>query len=411
MAKIDADLPAMVDDDGTGRTGTRENVAFFETWRDAVNNQTYSATNPAVTPAEIIDEVVEARAAYPSLDLRLDDLALASSVATNITQAQFMGGLGGVNLLGNDDFLVWPSEAGGDGTAQTVGPALWAISGAAGTVTRTGTGLGDTSRKVGDFAAKVTRAGTNVNLSNILLQGAAFSRADFLKTKYIAAGMWVLCSTPNIARVAISDNVGTTYSSYHTGGGTWEWLPVTRQINNAATAIIVAATVHNSDGNAVFSGASAILLDSSFTLEQYQPSPCLFGTMHFAVSGNIAGATNVGRFDVARCGIVKDVQCHLKTAPTGQAAIFDVNTWDGASQTSMFSTRPQIAATANRGGAQPDTTYARRCLAPQVGSVLVLGGHMTLDVDQVGSGTAGADLGVEVRVLQYASPLERFQTY
>jgi hypothetical protein len=36
---------------------------------------------------------------------------------------------------------------------------------------------------------------------------------------------------------------------------------------------------------------------------------------------------------------------------------------------------------------------------------------MTLDVDQVGSGTAGADAVVEVGVLQYASPLERFLGY
>ena len=39
-------------------------------------------------------------------------------------------------------------------------------------------------------------------------------------------------------------------------------------------------------------------------------------------------------------------QLSVKTAPTGQALVVDVNTYDGATQTSMFSTKPEIAATA-----------------------------------------------------------------
>jgi len=39
------------------------------------------------------------------------------------------------------------------------------------------------------------------------------------------------------------------------------------------------------------------------------------------------------------------------------------------------------------------------------------GGLVTVDIDTVGGTVAGADLGVEIRVMQYTSPLERFQTY
>ena len=38
-----------------------------------------------------------------------------------------------------------------------------------------------------------------------------------------AAGAWVKCSTANAARVYVSDVAGTSYSSYHTGGGSWEF--------------------------------------------------------------------------------------------------------------------------------------------------------------------------------------------
>jgi hypothetical protein len=88
----------------------------------------------------------------------------------------------------------------------------------------------------------------------------------------------------------------------------------------------------------------------------------------------------------------------------------DVNTWDGAALTSMFSTRPQIGSTLFQGGAQPDTTYARRCFAANSGATRPTGGEITFDVDQVGSGVAGSDLRIEVRALEYQSPLERFQT-
>lgn len=408
MSKIDSSLPAMVDDDNTGRTGTREDVAFFQMWRDAINLQVASNINPTVMPADTIDEVITARGSKSSLDDRLDvslneDGTLKdTATSTLITVTEFMGGLGGVNLVTNDDYLLW---ADGDASA----PDGYTLSG--GSVTRCGTGLGDTTRKIGDFCAKMTRSGTDITLKKSLLSGAAFTRADFVKSLYACAGAWVKCSTPNVARIALYDGAGYTYSSYHTGDGTWEFLPVTRQINVAATELSILDCVSNSDASAHFSGWSLLLLDSNQTLSGYVPSPCLYGSMHFSISGNLSVLSNVGRMMPARSGIVKDVQCHLKTAPLVTAAIFDVNTWDGASLTSMFSTRPQVAAGANYGGAQPDTTYARRCLKAMSGASIVAGGILTLDVDQIGTGTVGADASVEVRVLQYASPLERFQTY
>jgi hypothetical protein len=413
MSQINGDLPAYVNDDGTGRTGTRVNVVFLDAWRDAINTQTYSAANPTLTPADIIDEVVTARGSTLSLDDRLDaehnedgTHNLTGSLGTVVTSSQLMGGLGGVNLIRNDDFLVWPD---GDSSA----PLWWTLTGAAATVARTGTGLGDTTRKVGDFACKVTRAGTDCYIGNSLLSGGAFTRANFLKQKYLAFGMWVYCSTPNIARIGIYDGVGITYSDYHTGGGTFEYLPVTRQIDSSATELTVRGRVDTSDGSAVFSGATALLHNGPVGLElvQYQPSPVLYGTMHFALSGNLTVAANQGRVRFRRGGIVKDLQILAKTAPTGQPAIFDLNTWDGANYTTMFSTKPEVAAAAFAGGGQPDGTYARRCLRGSFGATRSAGSEMTLDVDQIGSGTAGADAVVEVGVLQYASPLERFLGY
>lgn len=396
--------PSVTNDDGTGRTGTRWNEAFNDAWTDAVNEQVASATNPTLTPADIIDEVVTARAAYGDLDARLDDLALASSVTNLVTVSQFMGGLGGVNLVRNDDFLVWP-----DGDASA--PWAWTLTGAGASVARTGTGLGDTNRKVGDFACLLTRAGTNCYIENALLSTTAFTRASFLQSKYVGFGCWVKCSTPNIARLQINDGIGTGSGSYHTGGGAWEFLTVTRQLDASATTLKLRGSVDTADGSAYFSGATALLLDSNLSLGQYQPSPVLYGMMHFALAGNLAVASNQGRVVLARGGIVKDIQLLIKTAPVGAAAIFDVNTWDGAGYTTMCTTKPTIADGATRGGVQPDGTYARRCLRGGFGTAGLAGSEITVDTDQTGVGTVGADAVLEIRTLQYASPLERFAAY
>lgn len=408
MATVKGNFPVRVDDSGTGRDGSPVDVAFIDAIGDAIDGETLSATNPTVTAADTTDEVVLARGTTLTLDTRLDvslnEDGTLKTQPTLATITQLLGGLGSVNLVQNDDFLVWP-----DGDAAA--PEGYTLAGTGAACARAGTGLGDTSRKVGDFCAKLTRGTTDLTLVRSILGAAAFARADFLKSRYAAGGAWVKCATPNIARVAIYDGAGTAVSAYHTGGGTWEWLPVTRQINAAATVLQIIPQVNNSAVAAYFAGLSCAIIDSNLSLPHELPCPLQYGSFHFSVAGAVALASNIHGYEPSRAGIVKDVQLFIKTAPTGQALKVDVNTWDGASLTSMFATVPQIGDGLFRGGAQPDTTYARRCLRGTSGATLAAGGEITFDVDQVGSGVAGSDLRVEVRVLQYQSPLERFQTF
>jgi len=400
--------PAYVDDSGTGRDGTVVDVAFLDAWETTINDQVASATNPTIKPKDTIDEVVTARGSMATLDTRLDvslnEDGTLKAQPGYATITQLLGGLGGVNLVQNDDFLLW---AAGDAAA----PGGYVLAGVGAAVARIGTGLGNTDRKIGDFACKLTRAAADLTLTRTVLDTAAFTRANFLKARYAAGGAWVLSSTANAARVAVYDGVGYTYSAYHTGGGTWEWLPVTRTINAAATRLDIIPEVKNGAGAiGNFSGVTLVIIDSDLSLPHELMCPVQVGTMHFSVGGAVAGASNIHGYEPGRPAIVKDVQLFIKTAPTGQALIVDVNSWDGAAYTSMFSTRPQIADGAFRGGAQPDTTYARRCLVAQSGAALAVGGELSFDVDQVGSGVAGSDLRVEVRAMEYQSPLERFQT-
>lgn len=412
MAGIRDDAPTVTDDTGTGRDGTPVDEIWYDALLDAIDAWVYSPTNPTLQPNDITDEVVTARGSKSTLDDRLDvslnedgTLKTTGVLADYATVNQLLGGIGGTNLVMNDDFLLWP---GGDG-AVTDGDVL---AGTGVSIARTGTGLGDTTRKVGDFCAKVTRGTTDASLTRSVLSGSAFTRANFIIGLYAAAGCWVKCASANSARLSIYDGVGYTNSSYHTGGGAWEFLAVTRQVNVAADRLELICQVNNSAVSAYFSGRTLFLIDSNLSLPRYVPCPVIYGAAHFAVFGNIDVATNVGRFTPSRSGIVKDVEVHLLTPPTGQAAIIDVNSGNGTTQDSMFATRPQIAATESFGNAQPDGTYEHRCLVGFSGSTPSgLNQQLTVDVDQKGSGTAGANLSVEVRIMQYQSALERFQSY
>lgn len=108
-------------------------------------------------------------------------------------------------------------------------------------------------------------------------------------------------------------------------------------------------------------------------------------TLSFAVVGTLAVGTDKAPTILAPITLtIVKVKLVVKTAPTGAAIIMDVN----KNGTTIFTTqanRPQIAIDATTGNSgTPDVT------------ALAETDKLTIDVDQVGSTVAGADLTVEV---------------
>jgi hypothetical protein len=170
----------------------------------SLSAQTWDATKPATSSALV------------SADIRSNWTALQQSVTAT-------------NMLADPTFIQFRSAS----------FTYWALGGAGATVAQTGTGLGDTTRKAGDFAAKITSAAVMATFQQTFAaSGAHFTKWDFLKGQTISAGAWVKCSTASKARIGIYDGIGTTYSSFHTGGGNFEWLTVTRTIDASATQLI-----------------------------------------------------------------------------------------------------------------------------------------------------------------------------
>jgi hypothetical protein len=142
-------------------------------------------------------------------------------------------------------------------------------------------------------------------------------------------------------------------------------------------------TVHGND----FSGASTAINGTVTDLHGVggASDELIEETQVFSSQGNLSVTTGTTRLVFAYAATIVDVRAVVDTQPTGAAVIVDVN----KNGTTIFTTqanRPTIAVSTNDSGlATPDVTS------------FAAGDYMQVDIDQIGSTIAGADLTVMVR--------------
>ena len=389
----------MSDDSGIFTDGTVVNKAFIDAAYDQIEDQTHSSTNPTVKPKAITDEVVAARGSKTSLDARLD-VALnedgTPKTGAGVTLDTVAATLPQSNVVLNETFLIW---AAGDAVA----PTGWTLAGTGAAAARAGTGLGDTNRKVGDFCAKLTFGSATLTLSQDVLPTAAFSRVDHLKGTTVGLGAWVKSAVGSQARLYVTDGVTTTYSAYHSGGATFEWLSLEHDISGSATALTIGISVESSAGNPVYFSGPTLLL-ASLAPTNWRPTPMAYGTVYFPSAGVQTAGNDKARYLLARMGIVKDLQATLSTAPTG-GTLFRINVMNGSN--SMLATFFQFAASDKVTAQNPDGTYQFRCFAGgRQASGASIANALSYDIVSVGSTIPGSDLTVAIRVLVYLDPFE-----
>ena len=127
--------------------------------------------------------------------------------------------------------------------------------------------------------------------------GAFYDKEEWymqFQGRTVTKGEWVKTSTANHAKLTITDSVGSTSSPYHTGGGAYEWLEVTRTIDGGATSfavyiygdvagtidgntIIYASQPHSSFGSSIGSGNYSPKSQEIIWLEKPIPSNLLNG--------------------------------------------------------------------------------------------------------------------------------------
>ena len=386
--------PTVTDDDGSFAVGTVFNKAYSDALKASIEASVFSTTNPSLSPADIIDEVVTARGSKSSLDGRMSVALNADGTLKEqsglATKAEIQDSLGWGNWVMNDTFLIW---AKGDAVA----PTAWTLDTVA-------CAKEATEVKVGPFSVKLTHSGTDGFLSQNIMGTSSFSNAgDYFKGRTFTFGCWVKTSVASMARIQLDDGNTTSETSYHTGGGGWEFLSTTHEVSALATRLTIKLECKNSSGDAYFSGPT--VLPGSLAMTGWTACPTIYGTIVWKKVGTVVTDTILDVFVPQRPMLVKDVQLFAGTAPVGADLIVDINAYDGSSWTSMFTTKPQIDDGDVGGEEQPDGTYAYRCLEGVSGDSFD-DNAISWDVDQVGSGTAGSDLVCMVRCLTYKRPQE-----
>jgi len=94
-----------------------------------------------------------------------------------------------------------------------------------------------------------------------------YDKADFTQRftgRTITIGCWAKTSTASHVRLRIyDDGDGARYSSYHTGGGAWEWLEYTATINAAATVVSPCTIYYDVSGATAYISQPMLVFGSS----------------------------------------------------------------------------------------------------------------------------------------------------
>ena len=209
----------------------------------ASTNEDYDSANDLYSP------VVVAGIELDYMEYATDALAQAAY----LTNADITN-----NIATNPDFELW---TGGDAVA----PDGWDLGGASATIAKESSII-----KVGTYSAKVTRVGTDCALNNTDYLTPAGGIAAW-KGKTLTLGMWVYATVADRARLLINDG-GTdaaSTSSFHTGNSTWQWLTVTRVINEDATYLYFSGYVITGNTSAYFDGARLVIGTNFYSLLSY----------------------------------------------------------------------------------------------------------------------------------------------
>jgi hypothetical protein len=318
--------------------------------------------------------------------------ALASApVRTNFQEID--QSLMGQNFVRDPYFIIWPA---GDAAA----PAHYKITGTP-TISRDTTNF-----KTHGMSAKITGSATG-RIVTTVLNSTDFPTGLFRGVPF-SFGCWIRTDTASIARLVLDDGVGQGVSGYAPGTSTWTWVTGTRLLDPSATKIELLFESLSATANTSFQLGTLIL--GSIAPQYFIPTQVSRGTLHFPFVGVQATGTRLAEAILTRPFRVEHTQLRVSVAPVTTALIVDVNHYDGSAYTTMYSTRPQIAAAALTGGAVPDGTYRYRCFQGSNNADGYTDRLLSCDVDQIGSGGAGSDLHIDVRCLQFNDPLEAFRS-
>lgn len=173
--------------------------------------------------------------------LLIDVLGLPTTAVNRLLLNLQEGKQGAGNLIKNASMESW-------GAGTTSAPTGWTLAGAGASTARNGTNFSH-----GTYAADLVRAGTDTTLTQDCIAAAGGQTYLRESRTYSLTGR-VRATVATRGRIGINDGVTTTYSSYHTGGSSFETLAVTKALSTSATKLEVTLSVDTGDTTAQFDG-------------------------------------------------------------------------------------------------------------------------------------------------------------
>lgn len=144
--------------------------------------------------------------------------------------------------ISDNNLLPWSNmEDWENGTSAA--PTEHTLSGSGATIARESTII-----KQGTYSARVTRVGNDTTLYYDYPDYADYAG------KRVTFACWVYATVASRGRIAISDGVGSSTSSYHTGVAGWERLTVTRNLDASNTRLRVEMQVNTGNTSVYFDG-------------------------------------------------------------------------------------------------------------------------------------------------------------
>ena len=391
--------PTPTDDNGTGQSGTAIDAAWVALVKSSVEDNVHSTGNPTIKTKTIIDEVVTARGNLASLNARLSGVVDANGLpvagSTTITQSIALGMLGGFNPIRDSAFLIWP------GAAATATPIHWSLGGG-GTITWI---KSTPTPKIGFIAARLTGTAATYLYQDIAIQA---SYLPMLQSRKLGFGAWVYATTANQARLGMLDSASAqSYSSYHTGDGTWQWLSGTFTVAAGATSITFRLNCETNGNNISITGPTVVFSDYAplYALEsRYE-----MDTYRFWIAGNVAVANDLAFISVGRASKFVAAGISVQTSPVGAdiRGMWEVRS--GGAWVALYTavTDLKIIDGQVTGYCVPtNLNHHETCVDAMtvVSSVIPNNRVMRFNLSQVGSGTAGAGMYGYVTLMSAPPP-------
>ena len=221
-----------------------------------VNEAAWTATNGFILGLDDSDSDKEKfyiGTATSWMDWNVTTVNKLTITDANISGTLTVGTIGLQNLCDNGDFEDWSAGVATD-------PDAWAKD--------TGAGWGGTSErdaaiiKIGTYSCKLTSEAAK---QSRLFQSVHIEKGiAYWLGRTVTVGAWVYATNANTIRIGIVDNITWGWSSYHSGGSTWEFLTATKVIDAGGGAVNIGLvnegflTVGYYDGVMCVEGSSAM---------------------------------------------------------------------------------------------------------------------------------------------------------